>query len=464
MQPTMVLVGRPNVGKSTLFNRLTRTRDAIVADFPGLTRDRHYGLGKVGSKPFIVVDTGGLEPVADGILSEMARQTEQAIDESDVVIFIVDARQGITPQDKLIADRLRRTERPVFLAVNKAEGMVEDVAGAEFFELGLGDPWPISAAHGRNVTELIEAALADFNAEPTDDADPDRPKFAVVGRPNVGKSTLVNRMLGEERVLAYDQPGTTRDSIYIDFEHRGKAYTVIDTAGVRRRGKVLEAIEKFSVIKTLQAVEDANVVVLVLDASQDISDQDAHLASFIAESGRSVVLAVNKWDSVDSFTRDRTKNEISRKLRFLSHAAVHYISALKGTQVEGLFGAIDTAYKAAMARLPTPKLTRLLQAAVAEHAPPQDGPHRSKLRYAHQGGVNPPLIIIHGTGIDRIPESYRRFLENRFRSAFALQGTPLRIEFRQGANPFAQRKPKPLTEREENRLRRQRRWGRKKYG
>lgn len=464
MQPTMVLVGRPNVGKSTLFNRLTRTRDAIVADFPGLTRDRHYGLGKVGSKPFIVVDTGGLEPVADGILSEMARQTEQAIDESDVVIFIVDARQGITPQDKLIADRLRRTEWPVFLAVNKAEGMVEDVAGAEFFELGLGDPWPISAAHGRNVTELIEAALADFNSEPTDDADSDRPKFAVVGRPNVGKSTLVNRMLGEERVLAYDQPGTTRDSIYIDFEHRGKAYTVIDTAGVRRRGKVLEAIEKFSVIKTLQAVEDANVVVLVLDASQDISDQDAHLASFIAESGRSVVLAVNKWDSVDSFTRDRTKNEISRKLRFLSHAAVHYISALKGTQVEGLFGAIDTAYKAAMARLPTPKLTRLLQAAVAEHAPPQDGPHRSKLRYAHQGGVNPPLIIIHGTGIDRIPESYRRFLENRFRSAFVLQGTPLRIEFRQGANPFAQRKPKPLTEREENRLRRQRRWGRKKYG
>lgn len=464
MHPTMVLVGRPNVGKSTLFNRLTRSRDAIVADFPGLTRDRHYGLGKFGSKPFIVVDTGGLEPVAEGILSKMARQTEQAIDESDVVVFIVDARQGITPQDKLIADRLRRTERPVFLAVNKAEGMVEAVAAAEFFELGLGEPWPISAAHGENVAELVEAALAGFDSEPEKESDPNRPRFAIVGRPNVGKSTLVNRMLGEERVLAFDQPGTTRDSIYIDFEHRGKAYTVIDTAGVRRRGKVIEAVEKFSVIKTLQAIEDANVVVLVLDASQDISDQDAHLASFIAESGRSVVLAVNKWDSVDGFTRDRAKNELGRKLRFLSHASVHYISALKGTQVEGLFGAIDTAYKAAMARLPTPKLTRLLHAAVAEHAPPQDGPHRPKLRYAHQGGVNPPLIIIHGTGIERIPESYRRFLENRFRSVFALQGTPLRIEFRQGANPFANRKPKPLTEREENRLRRQRRWGRKKYG
>lgn len=465
MKPTVVLVGRPNVGKSTLFNKLTRTRDAIVADFPGLTRDRHYGLGKLGDKPFIVVDTGGFEPVAsEGILSEMARQTEQAIDESDVILFIVDARQGLTAQDKIIADRLRRAARPVWVAVNKAEGFDEAVAEAEFFELGLGSPIAISAAHGENVAAMIEQALAEFDVDDEAQEKSDHPKIAIVGRPNVGKSTLVNRFLGEERVLAFDEPGTTRDSIYIDFEHRGKQYTVIDTAGVRRRGKVSQAIEKFSVIKTLQAIEDANVVILVLDATQEISDQDAHIGSFIAENGRSVVLAINKWDSVDSAVRERTKNELARKLRFLSHASTHYISALKGTQVEPLFAAINEAYAAAMARLPTPKLTRLLMAATAEHAPPQDGPHRPKLRYAHQGGMNPPLVIIHGTGIERIPDSYRRFLENRFREAFRLSGTPLRIEFRQGANPFANRKPKPLTEREENKLRRQRRWGRKKYG
>lgn len=465
MKPTVVLVGRPNVGKSTLFNKLTRTRDAIVADFPGLTRDRHYGLGKVGDKPFIVVDTGGFEPVAsEGIVSDMARQTEQAIDESDVVLFIVDARQGLTAQDKIIADKLRRAERPVWVAVNKAEGIDEALAEAEFFELGLGNPVAISAAHGENVPEMIERALAAFEVDTEKPEKSDHPKIAIVGRPNVGKSTLVNRFLGEERVLAFDEPGTTRDSIYIDFEHRGRQYTVIDTAGVRRRGKVSLAIEKFSVIKTLQAIEDANVVVLVLDATQDISDQDAHIGSFIAENGRSVVLAINKWDSVDSAVRDRTKNELARKLRFLSHAATHYISALKGTQVEPLFGAINEAYAAAMARLPTPKLTRLLIAATAEHSPPQEGPHRPKLRYAHQGGMNPPLVIIHGTGIERIPESYRRFLEKRFRDAFKLTGTPLRIEFRQGANPFANRKPKPLTEGEENRARRQRKWGRKKYG
>lgn len=465
MKPTVVLVGRPNVGKSTLFNKLTRTRDAIVADFPGLTRDRHYGLGRVGDKPFIVVDTGGFEPVAsEGIVSDMARQTEQAIDESDVVLFIVDARQGLTAQDKIIADKLRRAERPVWVAVNKAEGIDEALAEAEFFELGLGNPIAISAAHGENVPEMIERALGAFEVDTEKPEKSDHPKIAIVGRPNVGKSTLVNRFLGEERVLAFDEPGTTRDSIYIDFEHRGRQYTVIDTAGVRRRGKVSLAIEKFSVIKTLQAIEDANVVVLVLDATQDISDQDAHIGSFIAENGRSVVLAINKWDSVDSAVRDRTKNELARKLRFLSHAATHYISALKGTQVEPLFGAINEAYAAAMARLPTPKLTRLLITATAEHSLPQEGPHRPKLRYAHQGGMNPPLVIIHGTGIERIPESYRRFLEKRFRDAFKLTGTPLRIEFRQGANPFANRKPKPLTEGEENRARRQRKWGRKKYG
>lgn len=466
MKPTLVLVGRPNVGKSTLFNRLTRSKDALVADLPGLTRDRHYGHGKVGDKPYLVVDTGGFEPVAkDGILHEMARQTLQAVDEADAIIFLVDARQGLTAQDKVIADQLRRSQRPVYLAVNKAEGMRPDVVSAEFFELGLGQPLPISGAHGEGVRDLLELALADFpTAEEAAAAEEKHPRIAVVGRPNVGKSTLVNSILGEERVIAFDQPGTTRDSIYIDFERGDKDYTLIDTAGVRKRGKVFEAVEKFSVVKTLQAVEDANVVILVLDARQDIAEQDAHLAGFILEAGRGLVVAINKWDAVDTARREYIKLEVSRKLKFLDFARFHYISALKGTGVSSLFKSIDETYLACMAKLPTPKLTRLLHAAVEQHQPPKLGAFRPKLRYAHQGGQNPPIVVVHGTAVASIPESYRRFLENTFRKAFDLRGTPLKVEFHQGHNPYADKKPAPLTEREEKRLHRNRIRGRKLFG
>jgi GTP-binding protein len=465
MKPTLVLVGRPNVGKSTLFNRLTRSRDAIVADMPGLTRDRHYGHGKVGDKPYLVVDTGGFEPVAkDGILHEMARQTLQAVDEADAIVFLVDARQGLTAQDKIIADQLRKAGRPLFLAVNKAEGMRQAVVAAEFYELGLGDPLPISAAHGDGIRELVELALADFPEEEASEEEEQHPKIAIVGRPNVGKSTLVNSLLGEERVIAFDQPGTTRDSIYIDFERAGNPYTIIDTAGVRKRGKVLEAIEKFSVIKTLQAVEDANVVVLVLDARQDISDQDAHIAGFITEAGRALVVAVNKWDGLPPDQREHAKREVARKLMFLDFAKFHYISALQGSGVGGLFQSIDTAYAAAMAKLSTPKLTRVLMAATAQHQPPMVGPIRPKLRYAHQGGSNPPVVVIHGTAVASIPASYQRYLEKTFRKAFELEGTPLKVQFKQGHNPFAERKAKPLTEREEKKARRERRYRRKTFG
>ena len=464
MKPTVVLVGRPNVGKSTLFNRLTKSRAAIVADIPGLTRDRHFGHGKVNDKPFLVVDTGGLEPEAKkDVFAEMAKQTLQAIAEADVIIFIVDARQGLTPQDQQIAEGLRKSNRHPIVAVNKAEGLRTEVVKAEFFELGLGEPWAISAAHGEGVADLISIALEKF---PEEEAEPEKnyPKFAVVGRPNVGKSTLVNTILGEERVIAFNEPGTTRDSIYIDFERNNQPYTIIDTAGVRKRGKVWEALEKFSVIKTLQSIEDANVVLLVLDASQDVSEQDAHLAGFILESGRALVVAINKWDAAEKDRRELIKLEISRKLRFLSFARFHYISALEGSGVGDLFRSIDEAYKAAMAKLSTPALTRLLITAAAQHQPPQIGPHRPKLRYAHQGGMNPPLIVIHGTALLSLPETYRRYLENTFRTALNLRGTPLAIQFKQGQNPFAGRKPAPLTEREEKKLHRQRRHGRKKYG
>lgn len=466
MRPTVVIVGRPNVGKSTLFNRLTRSRDAIVADMPGLTRDRHYGQGRGSDKPYLVVDTGGFEPVAkDGIMHEMAKQTLQAIDEADAVIFLVDGRQGMTPHDQTIANLLRKAAAPVFLAVNKAEGMQSAIAGIDFHALGLGEPLAISAAHGDGVAGLVELVLERFpTPAEEEEKGPSHPKIAIVGRPNVGKSTLVNSILGEERVIAFDQPGTTRDSIHIDFERQGKPFTLIDTAGVRRRGKVSEAIEKFSVVKTIQAIEDANVVVLVLDAQQDISEQDAHLAGFIVEAGRALVVAVNKWDGLTTSTREQIKNEILRKLRFLDFARFHYISALKQTGIGTLFGSVEHAYKAAMSKLSTPKLTRLLIDAVAEHQPPKVGQFRARLRYAHQGGSNPPIVIIHGNAIADIPEGYRRFLERRFREAFKLEGTPLRVEFRQGSNPFADRKPAPLTQRQETKARRQRRHLRKTYG
>jgi GTP-binding protein len=441
MLPTVVIVGRPNVGKSTLFNRLTKTRAALVADYPGLTRDRHYGRGRSGERAFLVVDTGGFEPVAkDGIMHEMAKQTRQAIAESDIVLFLVDGRAGLTEQDKTIADLLRRSGRPVVLGVNKAEGLVPERAAAEFHELGIGEPYAISSAHGDNVAALIELALSRVPA--VDEAEADRPgagrvKVAIVGRPNVGKSTLVNTLLGEERVIAFDQPGTTRDSIYLDFERAGRTYTLIDTAGVRRQGKVIEAVEKFSVIKTMQAIEDANVVVLLLDAEQGIMEQDAHLAGYILDAGRALVVGVNKWDAAPSDRREDVKRDIDRKLAFLDFAPLHYVSAREGRGVADLLRSVDHAYAAAMAKLPTPKLTRALQAAVERQQPPRAGMGRPKLRYAHQGGQNPPLIIIHGTALSQIPETYRRYLEHFFTEAFKLRGTPVRIQFKTGTNPYA---------------------------
>ena len=452
MKPSVVLVGRPNVGKSTLFNRLTRTRDALVADLPGLTRDRHYGHGRLGNKPHLVIDTGGFEPLArEGIMYQMARQTEQAIFEADVVIFVVDGRSGITDLDKEIANRLRRSDRSVLLAVNKTEGMSHGLVVADFHELGLGEPFAISAAHGEGVRTLIEEALAPYEEPPEGDFDGEAIKVAIVGRPNVGKSTMINALLGEERVIAFDQPGTTRDAIEVDFERGGGRYTLIDTAGLRRRGKVFEAIEKFSVIKTLQAIEGAQVVILVVDARQDISDQDAHIGSFIRESGRALVVAVNKWDGLDAYVREQVKDALESRLSFIDFARFHYVSALRAQGLEALFRSVDAAYRAAIADLPTPKLTRALIDAVARQAPPRSGLIRPKLRYAHQGGRNPPLIVVHGNALDKIPESYRRYLEHTFREVIKLQGTPLQIQFKVSINPFAdksapeqnQRKLKP---------------------
>ncbi|MDR3299141.1 MAG: ribosome biogenesis GTPase Der [Candidatus Accumulibacter sp.] len=442
MKPTVVIVGRPNVGKSTLFNRLTRTRDALVADIPGLTRDRHYGHGKLGGKPYLVVDTGGFEPLTrDGIMREMARQAEQAIAEADAIVFVVDGRVGVTALDREIADKLRRAQRPVTIAVNKSEGMNPGVVSADFHELGLGAPRAISAAHGEGVYGLIEDVLEAF-PQPADDGIGRNPiKVAIVGRPNVGKSTMINALLGEERVIAFDQPGTTRDSIFIDFERDEKKYTLIDTAGLRRKGKVFETIEKFSVIKTLQSIENANVVVLVLDARQDISDQDAHIADFIVESGRALVVAVNKWDGLDAYKRDQVKEALQFRLKFLDFARFHYVSALAGQGLDAVFRSVDAAYRAASANLSTPRLTRTLIDAVARQSPPHNGIFRPKPRYAHQGGRNPPLIVIHGNMLDKVSDSYRRYLENVFREVFKLRGTPLRIQFNVSENPYAPTKP-----------------------
>ncbi|HQZ02868.1 MAG TPA: ribosome biogenesis GTPase Der [Thauera sp.] len=441
MKPTIVLVGRPNVGKSTLFNRLTRTRDALVADQPGLTRDRHYGIGRLGDRDYLVVDTAGFDPVAkDGIMHEMARQAEQAIAEADVLLFLVDGRAGRTPHDEQIAARLRRAGRPVHLIVNKAEGLDRAIVAADFHALGFGDPLPVSAAHGDGVKQVVDIVLAPFPRDSErEHADDEGPKVAIVGRPNVGKSTLINTLLGEERVIAFDLPGTTRDAIAIPFERGGKRYTLIDTAGLRRRGKVFEAVEKFSVIKTLQAIQEANVIVLVLDAAQDISDQDAHIAGFALEAGRALVVGINKWDAVDDYQRECLKKDIARKLGFLGFARFHEISALKSQGINGLLKSVDAAYAAATANLPTPQLTRTLQQAVVRQAPPRHGMARPKMRYAHQGGMNPPVIVIHGNALEAIPASYVRYLERCFMEAFKLQGTPLRIQFRTTQNPYATR-------------------------
>ncbi len=443
MKPTLVLVGRPNVGKSTLFNRLTKSRDAIVADMPGLTRDRHYGHGKLGKKPYLVVDTGGFEPlVKDGILHEMARQTEQAIAEADAIIFVVDGRTGLTPHDKEIANKLRRIDRPVFVAVNKSEGMNAGMVEADFHELGLGEPNAISASHGEGVRGLVEMALESFPEPEDDEWHSDAVRVAIVGRPNVGKSTLINTLLGEERVIAFDAPGTTRDSIEIDFERGGYKYVLVDTAGMRKRGKVFEAIEKFSVVKTLKSIEDANVVILMVDAQADVSDQDAHIADFIVQSGRALVVAVNKWDGLDAYTREQTRQILQRKLKFLDFAKFHFISARENIGLGNLFKSVDAAYSAAMAKMSTPRLTRVLIDAVAKQAPAKHNMFRPKPRYAHQGGSNPPIIVVHGNAVDHITDSYRRYLEHTFREAFKLQGTPLRIQFVAAKNPFADKDKK----------------------
>ncbi|HEX5477423.1 MAG TPA: ribosome biogenesis GTPase Der [Burkholderiales bacterium] len=442
MKPVIAIVGRPNVGKSTLFNRLTRSRDAIVHDLPGVTRDRHYGEGHLGGRAFIAIDTGGLEPAAsEGIFAQMARQVEQAIAESDAVVLVVDGRAGLAPGDRAIVEKLRRMRPPLYLAVNKTEGMQRDTALAEFHELGLGALAPISAAHGEGVSELMEFVLSRLpgEAEKTGSEENERgdPRVAIVGRPNVGKSTLVNALVGEERVIAFDQPGTTRDPIEVRFERAGRAYTLIDTAGVRRRGKTGLPVEFFSIVKALQAIEAANVAVLLVDAAGGVTEQDAHVAGYILERGRAVVLAVNKWDAADKDARERIKAELHWKLGFLGFAEAHFISARQGKGLGALMRSVDGAYAAAMAKLSTPKLTRAMIAAVERQSPPKSGLIRPKLRYAHQGGMNPPRIIIHGNALDRVPDSYKRYLEGFFRNAFKLAGTPLRIDFRTGRNPYA---------------------------
>ncbi|WHZ11603.1 MAG: GTP-binding protein EngA [Burkholderiaceae bacterium] len=440
MKPVLALVGRPNVGKSTLFNRLTRSRDAIVADFPGLTRDRHYGDGRLGAREFIAIDTGGFEPDATaGIYKEMARQTRQAVAEADAVIFVVDARAGLSAQDHDIARYLRRLGKRCVVAANKAEGMQGGAQFAEFYELGLGEVHPVSAAHGQGVRGLVELALGPEPPVAGDDAaasDEGAIRLAVAGRPNVGKSTLINAWLGEERLVAFDQPGTTRDAISVPFERNGQRFELIDTAGLRRRGRVFEAVEKFSVVKTLQAIAGANVVLLLLDATQGVTDQDAHIAGYIVESGRAVVVAVNKWDAADAYQRSLVQRALELRLPFLGFAALHFISARKRQGLAPVWQAIIQAHRAAGRKMPTPALTRLLHEAVQHQAPKRVGMFRPKLRYAHQGGTNPPVVVVHGNSLEHVTDAYKRYLEGRLRKAFDLVGTPLRIEMKSSRNPY----------------------------
>jgi GTP-binding protein len=443
LKPVVAIVGRPNVGKSTLFNRLTKSRDAIVADFPGLTRDRHYGNARLGSREFIVVDTGGFEPDSDtGIVREMARQTRQAVAEADVVIFVVDVRAGLSAQDHDIATYLRSQRKKVVLTANKAEGMRESPLLGEFFELGMGEPLPVSSAHGQGIRSLIEAALEGLlppedEPEPQEDDAADRPiRLAVAGRPNVGKSTLINAWLGEERLIAFDQPGTTRDAITVPFEREGRRFELVDTAGLRRKGRVFEAVEKFSVVKTLQAIEHAHVVVLLLDATQGVSEQDAHIAGYILECGRAVVLALNKWDAVDTYQREMLQRSIDQRLAFLRYAPLIQVSALRRQGLGALWRAIGQAHASAVRKLPTPELNNVLREAVTHQQPPRAGRFRPKLRYVHQGGMNPPVIVVHGNSLEHVGDAYKRYLEARIRDHFQLVGTPLRIEMRSSDNPF----------------------------
>jgi GTP-binding protein len=478
MTPVVALVGRPNVGKSTLFNRLTRSRDALVADFPGLTRDRKYGQAVVDDMNFIVVDTGGIDGSEEGIEVKMAEQSLQAIDESDVVLFMVDARAGVTSADIGIANHLRRQKKKVFLVANKTDGLDGDAHCADFYSLALGEVYQIAASHGRGVTSLLEKALAPFFEELTgkspeeeaededaaywaafegtdteveaeedeftgEDRYADLPiKFAIIGRPNVGKSTLTNRMLGEDRVIVFDLPGTTRDSIYIPLERDEQQYIVIDTAGVRKKKKIYETVEKFSVVKTLQAIEDANVVLLLIDAREGVSDQDLSLLGFTLHSGRSIVIAVNKWDGLDQDTKEKIKEDLERRLGFVDFARVHFISALHGSGVGNLFDSIQEAYRSATKRISTSMLTRIMNMAAEDHQPPLVRGRRVKLKYAHAGGYNPPRIIIHGNQVKDLPESYKRYLINYYRKSLKIMGTPIHIEFQEGDNPFEGRRNK----------------------
>ncbi|MGQ7301187.1 ribosome biogenesis GTPase Der [Marinobacter nauticus] len=439
MTPVIALVGRPNVGKSTLFNQMTRSRDALVADFPGLTRDRKYGEGNYEGQKFIVIDTGGLTGDEAGIDAEMARQSMQAVEEADIVLFLVDGRAGLTAGDEMIADYLRKSGKQAHLVVNKTDGQDPDVAAADFYSLGFESTFLIAAAHNRGILSLLEALLP----EPENPEDQDRAdrypgiRIGVVGRPNVGKSTLVNRMLGEDRVVVYDMPGTTRDSVYIPYERQGHEYTLIDTAGVRRRKNVREAVEKFSIIKTLQAIDDAHVVILVIDARVGLVDQDLHLIGFVLDAGRSLVIAINKWDGMDPEDRDRVKEQVARRLDFLDYADKYYISALHGTGVGTMYESVQACYESAMSKWPTNRLTAILQDAVAQHQPPMVHGRRIKLRYAHQGGSNPPVVVVHGNQVDSLPGAYKRYLENTFRKVLKVVGAPIRFEFKSGENPFA---------------------------
>ena len=456
MIPVIALVGRPNVGKSTLFNQLTRSRDALVADYSGLTRDRKYGEGRIGTKPFIAIDTGGISGDEEGIDHEMAGQSLAAIEEADAVLFLVDAREGLNAADEALARHLRQSNKSFHLLVNKIDGINEEVAVSDFYSLGIESMYSIAASHGRGVRRMIEEVLTDFPdaeqvAEERDRYDSTR--VAIVGRPNVGKSTLVNRLLGEERVVVYDQPGTTRDSIYIDYERDEQKYTLIDTAGVRRRKNVKEAVEKFSIVKTLKAIDDAHVVVLVMDGHEGIVDQDMHLLGHCIEAGRGLVLAVNKWDGIEDSQRQWIKTELGRRLQFADYADSHFISALHGTGVGHLYRSIDAAYASATKKLSTNALTRILEGAVFDHPPPMVNGRRIKLRYAHAGGQNPPLIVIHGTQTGKVPNSYQRYLEKTFRKHLDLHGTPVRIEFRTTENPYADKRNK-LTQRQVQRKRR----------
>jgi GTP-binding protein len=449
MLPVIALVGRPNVGKSTLFNFLTRTRDALVADLPGLTRDRNYGYGKVGTIPYLVVDTGGLVIDAQGVEQLMAKQALRAIEEADRVLFLVDTREGVQPSDHFIAQTLRKLGKQVIVVANKSEGVDWGTAAADFFQLGLGEPESISAAHGDRVRELMDRALEGIQVANKEGqvGGGDDIKVAVIGRPNVGKSTLINRLLGEERLIAFDQPGTTRDAVFVPFERDGHHYTLIDTAGVRRRARVEEAIEKFSVIKALQAVDSANVVIGVIDAHDTVAEQDASLFGMVAERGRALLIAVNKWDGIPSDKRDEIRMGLDLRLPFLDFAPVHFISALHGTGVGELMRAVKHAYDASMREMATPELTRVLETAIVQHQPPLVRGRRIRLRYAHQGGRNPPIIVVHGNQVQHVPDAYKRYLANVFRKTFKLEGTPVRVEFRSDENPF-KGKRNPLTPRQ----------------